>query len=198
MRKPRWTSLALAAAVTTLCVSSMYAQQVDIKPTAKPKRDKYVITAAEIAERQELTNAYEVVKFLRPEYLKTSRPTGALAGRSSLGGTPSQFDLKPPSRDGSTSPATTPSGSSSAPMAGSERPTGSDGGFGSTSGDATGTKAVLYIDDVRQVAIEELKTVRAAEILEIRYLTGNQALSRYALGHEGGAILLKTNRIRTR
>ncbi len=39
-----------------------------------------------------------------------------------------------------------------------------------------------------------MKNIRAAEVFEIRYLTGNLASGRYGSGHEGGAILLKTNR----
>jgi len=54
---------------------------------------------------------------------------------------------------------------------------------------------VLYIDDVKQEEIEELRNIRVAEIAEIRYLSGTQAIGRYGEGHEAGAILLKTNRL---
>lgn len=188
-----WTSLALAGAMAAAGVSPALAQQVEILPTAKIKRDKFLISAEEIATRPDLTNAYDVVKFLRPEYFRTTRSTGALAGRSSLGGTPSEFTLRPPSREG---PAATTPASSGPPSRGSGSAIGDEGGFGSPGEGAAKTTAVLYVDDVRRTSLEELKDIRATELVEIRYLTGNQAASRYASGHEGGAILVKTKGIR--
>ena len=55
--------------------------------------------------------------------------------------------------------------------------------------------AVLYIDDVKQDDIDQLRNIRVAEIAEIKYMSGNEATSRYGANHDGGAILLKTNRL---
>ena len=77
-------------------------------------------------------------------------------------------------------------------------PGGSSGDKSSEYGSASGGNsivAVLYIDDVKQTEVEEMRNVQAAAVVEIRYLTGNQASGRYGAGHEGGAILLKTNRL---
>lgn len=186
----RWTSLALAGAVVAAAgVAPALAQQVEILPTAKVKRDKYLISAEEIAARQELTNAYDVVKFLRPEYFRTTRSTGALAVRGATGGTPSEFTLRPPSRDGGA--GSTPA-SSGPPSRGSGSALSDGVGFGGPGGGAANTTAILYVDDIRRPSLDELKNIRATDVVEIRYLTGNQAASRYASGHEGGAILVKT------
>jgi hypothetical protein len=199
MRHFRWTSLALAGAVAAVVVTPLRAQQVELQPTAKPKRDKYVITAEEIAARPELSNAYEAVKVLRYEYLKVARTTGAQSGRSSIGGTPSEFTMKPPAGPGgggtSSSPSSPPS-ASGAPVSGPSRNSGGESGFGDAPGGAAATTAVLYVDDIKQVSLEEMKNIRVAEIVEIRYLTSTQARLRFASGHEAGAILLMTNRIR--
>jgi hypothetical protein len=193
MRMLRWTSLALAGVVAAAVGVPAHAQQVEIKPTVKIKRDKYVITAAEIAQRQDLTNAYDAVKLLRPEYLKTTRARGSLTGSGATEGYRPEVVGRPP-REG---PTTTTPSSSGEPTTGSAR-TGDDRGeggmYGSASGGATATTAVLYIDEVKQQTLEEMKNIRAAEVFEIRYMTGNQAAGRYGSGHEGGAILLKTNR----
>lgn len=195
----RWATLALVGAVTVVAAAPVGAQQVEIKPAAKVKRDKYVITAAEIAERQDLTNAYDAVRLLRSEFLKTTRGKGALGGNTALGGYRPDVVPPAPSRTGSSSEPASPA-SSGEPRAGADRRTGDDRGeggvYGSSSGGAPATTAVLYIDDVKQQTLEEMKNIRAAEVFEIRYLTGNLASGRYGSGHEGGAILLKTNRTR--
>ena len=55
---------------------------------------------------------------------------------------------------------------------------------------------VAYNDDVKQESVEDLKNIRIAEVAEIRYMSGNDASGRYGAGHESGAILLKTNRLK--
>ena len=42
--------------------------------------------------------------------------------------------------------------------------------------------------------IEKLKNLRVAEVKEIRDMNPIEALGRFRSGHEGGAILVKTNR----
>jgi hypothetical protein len=52
---------------------------------------------------------------------------------------------------------------------------------------------VLYIDEIKQQdGLDQLKNLRASEVLEMRYMTGNEASGRYGAGHENGAILVKT------
>ena len=186
MRPSRWTSLALAAIVAAVLVTPVRAQQVEIKPAAKVKRDKYVILPDEIAEKPDLINAYDVVKVLRGQWLRITRGSGGGLGS---GSTPTTSAYKPPAKcDQGSCPEA--SGSSGSPV-----PTE----HGSPYADNTSTVStpgaagpVLYINEVKQEELSELRNIRAADIAEIRYLTGNIAAGRYGAGHENGAIMLKT------
>jgi hypothetical protein len=195
----RWTALAVAGALAVVAIAPAAAQSVDVKPTTKVKRDKYVLTAEEIAERPDITNAYDAVKLLRSQFLKTTRAKGGLASRGEGGGYRPDVVGKPVGMGGGSSGGSGTGGSSGEP----DKPAGSVGResaggtseYGDASGGASGTSAVLYIDEVKQPTVEEMKNIRAADVSEIRYLTGNQAAGRYGAGHEAGAILLKTNRM---
>jgi hypothetical protein len=203
MQKRRWTALAVAGALAVALAAPAGAQSVDVKPTQKVKRDKYVLTAEEIAERPDITNAYDAVKLLRSQFLKATRAKGGITGNYAGGGYRPDAVGKPVSMGGggsSGSTGTGTGGSSGEPKPeGGLSPSGSGGDksseYGSASGGNNSIIAVLYIDDVKQTEIEEMKNVPAPAVVEIRYLTGNQAAGRYGAGHEGGAILLKTNRL---
>jgi len=202
MRIMRWTALALAGAVTAVAAAPAAAQSVDVKPTTKVKRDKYVLTAEEIAERPDITNAYDAVKLLRSQFLKTTRAKGGLGTRAEGGGYRPDVVGAPVSMGGGGSSSGGSSGSSGStgepakPTESVGRETaGGTNPYGDASGGANGTSAVLYIDDVKQPSLDEMKNIRAKEVSEIRYLTGNQASGRYGAGHEAGAILLKTTRM---
>jgi hypothetical protein len=199
MQKRRWTALAVAGALAAVLVAPVGAQSVDVKPTQKVKRDKYVLTAEEIAERPDITNAYDAVKLLRSQFLKATRAKGAITGNFDGGGYRPDVIGRPP---GAPAPATTGGNPGEPKPEGGLSPGGSSGDrsseYGSASGGNKSITAVLYIDDVKQADIEEMKNVRAAAVVEIRYMTGNQAAGRYGAGHEGGAILLKTNRLGTK
>ena len=52
-----------------------------------------------------------------------------------------------------------------------------------------------YVDEIRmQGGVDDLKEVQVSEIVEISYMSGNNALARYGNGHEYGAIFVKTTR----
>jgi hypothetical protein len=205
MQKRRWTALAVAGALAAVLVAPAGAQSVDVKPTQKVKRDKYVLTAEEIAERPDITNAYDAVKLLRSQFLKATRAKGGITGNYAGGGYRPDVIGKPVSMSGGGSSGSTGSGTGMGGSSGEPKPEGglSPGGsggdksseYGSASGGNNAIIAVLYIDDVKQTEVEEMKNVPAATVVEIRYMTGNQAAGRYGAGHEGGAILLKTNRL---
>jgi hypothetical protein len=202
MQKRRWTALTVAGALAAVLVAPAGAQSVDVKPTEKVKRDKYVLTAEEIAERPDITNAYDAVKLLRSQFLKATRAKGGITGNYAGGGYRPDVVGKPVGMGGSGSSGSTGTGtggSSGEPKPeGGLSPGGSSGDKSSEYGSASGGNsivAVLYIDDVKQTEVEEMRNVQAAAVVEIRYLTGNQASGRYGAGHEGGAILLKTNRL---
>lgn len=60
-------------------------------------------------------------------------------------------------------------------------------------GDGGGaTDVVIYVDDLRQQSKDDLKTVKAATILEIRYLDQNRAIQMRGPGHEMGVIEVTT------
>ncbi len=60
-------------------------------------------------------------------------------------------------------------------------------------GDGGGaTDVVVYIDDLRQQSKDDLKTVKAAAILEIKYLDQNRAIQMRGPGHEMGVIEVTT------
>jgi hypothetical protein len=52
--------------------------------------------------------------------------------------------------------------------------------------------AVVYLDGRRSGDPNVIKGLKTTEFEEIRYLTANEAGQEYGLGHEGGAILIKT------
>ena len=54
------------------------------------------------------------------------------------------------------------------------------------------TELVVYIDDIRQQSSDDLKTVKAATIVEMRYLDQNRAIQMRGPGHEMGAIEITT------
>lgn len=51
---------------------------------------------------------------------------------------------------------------------------------------------VVYIDDVRQQSVEDLKTVKAAQLVELRFLDQNRAIQLRGPGHEMGVIEVST------
>ncbi len=198
MRISRWTSLALAAVVAAVLVTPVSAQEVEIKPAAKVKRDKYVLTAEEIAERPDIANAYDAVKLLRPNFLKPTRAKGGMSAGSGGASRP-KIDYQSTGGDGGSS-----SGSSAGSTPDPYKPSGTEPGggaggsspYGGSSGGASNSlMAVMYLDDVKRGDVDEMKSVLAADIVEIRYMGGTEASGRYGAGHEGGAILVKTKRL---
>jgi len=190
MRMLRLTALAFAGVIAAALVAPapVRAQQVDIKPPAKVKRDKYVITADEIAEHPDLKDGYDVVKSLRNQWLRVTRGSGsALAGadptvQSTLGKGCKKTDPDcTPGGTGSSGPVPHESGSPYAESSG-------------TMNSVSKAGPVLYIDEIKQEGIDQLRTLRPADIFEARYMTGNEATGRYGAGHENGAILVKTVR----
>ena len=60
-------------------------------------------------------------------------------------------------------------------------------------GDGGGaTDVVVYVDDLRQQSKDDLKTVKAAMVLEIKYLDQNRAIQMRGPGHEMGVIEVTT------
>jgi hypothetical protein len=72
------------------------------------------------------------------------------------------------------------------------------GSVGATSGGAYSSGArepAIYVDDIRmQGGVNELKNIRISEVVEMRWLSGTDALARYGNGHEYGAIFVSTTR----
>ena len=162
-----------------------FALTVGNAPVAAQKKDRYLITAEEIKEREDLLTAHDAVRLLRPQWLKTARSKGSI-GSAAFGSTAS----RPASRN--TGSEDDPAGKidAASQTANSDR----DRMLSDEANKKSGP--VAYVDDVKQESVEDLKNIRVVEIAEIRYLSGNDASGRYGAGHESGAILLKTNRLR--
>ncbi len=147
------------------------------------KKDRYHLTIDEIKERQDLTNAYDAVRLLRSQWLRPARGKGTLGGGAFAS---SPYRPKPSKPgDGEAGGATQDANA----QAGIQN---RDNEF-AAAGEASGLP-VLYIDDVKQDRIEQLRNIRVEEIAEIEYLNGTMASGRYGAGHEAGAILLTTTR----
>ncbi len=195
MRMLRFTSLALAGIVAAVLVTPAPAAaqgdnpKIEIKPVKKVKRDKYIITADEIAEHPDLTNGYDAVKVLRNQWLRVTRGTGGALGSGDF--TAKSHDQ--PTGCKKTDPACTPSSAGGGGGAPVPHESGSPYAESGASMDTPGQAGpVLYIDEIKQEKMDQLKNLRPAEIFEMRFLTGNQAVGRYGAGHESGAILVKT------
>ena len=64
----------------------------------------------------------------------------------------------------------------------------------STSSDQeNATTPRVYINDVRQQAPEDMRTVRIARVTEIKFLEQSRAVQMMGPGHEAGAILITTD-----
>ena len=56
----------------------------------------------------------------------------------------------------------------------------------------TQTLPIVYVDDVRYGGVDELRRIRASQVVRIEYLSGSDATTRFGTGHAGGAILVTT------
>jgi hypothetical protein len=59
---------------------------------------------------------------------------------------------------------------------------------------ANATEPIVYIDERRQPAVDALRTVTVASLVEIKYMDQNKAVQMLGPGHEAGAILISTDR----
>jgi hypothetical protein len=59
---------------------------------------------------------------------------------------------------------------------------------------ANATEPIVYIDERRQPAVDALRTVAVASLVEIKYMDQNKAVQMLGPGHEAGAILISTDR----
>ncbi len=63
----------------------------------------------------------------------------------------------------------------------------------SASGSGGGAaEVVVYIDDIRQPSIDDLKTVKSVAIVEMKFLDQNRAIQMRGPGHEMGVIEVTT------
>ena len=155
MRTTRWLASGLLCLMLALAGSPVRAQDGDLKPAQKVKRDRYVLSAEELAEHPDLTNAYDAVRALRPGFLKGSRPapTGSVLG---------------------------PDGTTKVTDYGA-RPTSA----------GTLVFPVVYFDEKTYMTLEDLKTIRVADVLEIRYFMAADFQRRYGYTVEAGALVVK-------
>jgi hypothetical protein len=167
----KWIFAGLVAGLAVAAPTSTAAAQ---------KNDRYLITIQEITDRKDVTNAYEAVQRLRSQWLKTTRSRGSLGSGASAAEGYRPVPERPPNGQAATPTPSTPAD----PFARMSDPRNKQK-----------VDPVLYIDEVKQDEVEELRNIRVVEILEIKYMNGTQASGRYGAGHEAGAILLTTNRL---
>ncbi|HXF94649.1 MAG TPA: hypothetical protein VNI61_00975 [Gemmatimonadales bacterium] len=58
--------------------------------------------------------------------------------------------------------------------------------------DPSAGEVVVYLDGVRYGGPGSLTSIRAEMVLQMEYLDGNDATTRFGTGHAGGAILVRT------
>lgn len=67
---------------------------------------------------------------------------------------------------------------------------GVNGDGGGSIGGAT--EVQLYIDEIRQPSVQDLRTVKASDVVEMRFLEQNRAVQMRGPGHELGVIEVTT------
>ena len=72
------------------------------------------------------------------------------------------------------------------PSRGRTATSGADGSSGGA------TEVILYINEIRQQSLEDLKTVRASSVVDMRFLDQNRAIQMRGPGHELGVIEVTT------
>lgn len=149
---------------------------------ASPRSNAALLSADEIATAPGITNAYEAVQMLRPQFLRArggggSRPgtilgpgaEGALTGRRP-GDTPAPGSNNEPSREGT----------ASAIAGGRQAP--EDPGI------------LVYLDRQRYGKVSTLREIPVTQIAEIRFLNVGEANSEFGMGHPHGVIQVITKR----
>lgn len=187
MRALRIVSFLLTGLVASalLAPAALQAQNVEIKPGQKVKRDKYVITKEEIAEHPDLVNGYDIVRTLRNQWLRMTRTSGRALGSTESGDGRDKLG-KGCILDPAGCTASSPGGGPVPHESGS--PYAESGASTNSAGQAA---PVLYLDEIKQQGLDELKNLKPADIFEMRYMTGTEASGRFGAGHENGAILVK-------
>lgn len=151
-------------------------------PAEAQKKDRYRLTLAEIDERQDLVTAHDAIRQLRSQWLKPARPRGDF-GSGAAGAKPYRPKPEAPGAEGGAQPQADPGAAAAAAMGDASR------------APSRRVDPVVYIDDARQSEMEEsLRSVQIAEVLEIRYMGGTEAIAKLGPGHEAGAILITTRR----
>jgi hypothetical protein len=176
--------LTLATSLLSGCASSGQSseQWAETAPTqagaAAPRRNPFVLTAAEIAEAPGLQNAHDAVQQLRPHFL---RARGAVA--TSAGGLLGGGRSRPASRGNGQGQGSQPSSSGGAPAPETSGPSmPEDVGI------------LVYVDRHRYGRIQTLRDIPVVSIEEIRFLNVGEATSEFGMGHPHGAIQIITKR----
>ncbi|HSW30105.1 MAG TPA: hypothetical protein VLH75_11530 [Longimicrobiales bacterium] len=60
--------------------------------------------------------------------------------------------------------------------------------------DARRQAPALYVDGIAMAEFEAIRTIPLAEVIEVSFMSGTDATTRYGTGHAGGAILVWTRR----
>ena len=176
----------LAAVLLSACASAGQTAEPSPETTptqagaASPRRNPFVLSAAEIAAAPGVQNAFDAVQQLRPHFLRTR---GAVS--SSAGGL-----LAPRSR-----PTSRGDGQSQGQGEGGQ-PSGSGGAAPqrNSSSMPEDVGILVYLDRQRYGRLETLRDIPVATVEEIRFLNVGEATSEFGMGHPHGAIQVITKR----
>jgi hypothetical protein len=145
-----------------------------------PRRtNSSVLTAAEIASAPGITNAYEAVQTLRPNFLRTRGSAARPAGMVAAGAEGQATGRRPGQVQGS-------SGGSQAGGRAEDAP--------SAARSAEDPGILVYLDRQRYGALQTLREIPIAMVDEIRFLNVGEANSLFGMGHPHGVIQIVTKR----
>jgi hypothetical protein len=145
-----------------------------------PRRtNSSVLTAAEIASAPGITNAYEAVQTLRPNFLRTRGSAARPAGMVAAGAEGQATGRRPGQVQGS-------SGGSQAGGRAEDAP--------GAARSAEDPGILVYLDRQRYGALQTLREIPIAMVDEIRFLNVGEANSLFGMGHPHGVIQIVTKR----
>ena len=59
--------------------------------------------------------------------------------------------------------------------------------------DTSPVRALVYLDGSMLGDLRTLRSINMSSVMEIRYMSGADATTRYGMNHSGGVILIKTH-----
>jgi hypothetical protein len=174
-------TMASLSALSGCASSGQRIAGADMQPTAaqagttsQRRSSSSVLTAAEIAGFPGITNAYEAVQTLRPNFLRTRGSASRAPGFVGAGAEGQATGRRPGQVQGATGSSGPGSREGEAPLAGNRAP--EDPGI------------LVYLDRQRYGPVQTLREIPIATVEEIRFLNAGEANNLFGMGHPHGVI----------